>query len=954
MATPGSGDLLADALAHAAHLLPAQGPITVFIHHNTLHAFEDRPFETAIVEAGRLFGCEPLMSEERYRRELGRGRIRRDDLTWALELNLGATRGELVAGLASRRDLRLALLEHGLIAARGAELSWLLTETESVTAHPALWSASLRAAELAQPPSPPPRVLPVRHRDILLARAGVDSDDLVHPLLIRLSAAFLDQGVAYWPMPERELGIYRCFLRLYGDPAVPPPEHWLRVLRSLIEDDREVGRSECDSIRHSLAELGVAEDEWQPFITATALALRGWAGLMHQIEVRPDRVPVFAPPATLAAFVAVRLLLERAALIHLCGEHAPGLALRDLRTTMGAALSARPAPSAEERAWPVFQLAKILGRTAAELDRLSASAAEELFAEIAAFGELPRRRIHHLAYEHRYRCDILDALALHSPREPASAPSFQAVFCLDEREESLRRHLEEVDPTCETFGSAGFFGVAMYYRGVADAHARPLCPIVIKPRHEIEEVALDPERDLLELQRQSRRVVGRLTHRMGHGSRTLVRGTLVTGVLGALAAVPLVLRVLFPRFTARMRRHSFALIGPPRRTRLALEHRDNAKPILGEAVGFDHDEMADIVFRLLSETGLSRRLAPLVLVIGHRSSSLNNPHESAYDCGACGGGHGGPNARAFAQMANTPAVRSRLAARGLGIPPGTWFLGGEHNSCDDSLALFDLDLLPQELRADLSRVRDVFAEVRRRNAHERCRRFESAPPAWLPDELALAHVEARSEDLAQPRPECGHATNAVCVVGRRSRTRGLFLDRRAFLVSYDPTRDDGEATTLARLLAQVVPVVAGINLEYLFSYVDPAGYGCATKLPHNITGMLGVMDGASSDLRTGLPWQMVEIHEPMRLLVVVEAPPTALSSILAANPALGRLAHNFWIQLAALDPDSGAISELGPDGFSPYRPERGSLPQVRRSLDWYKGEIDHLPAALLTGEERER
>ena len=32
---------LARAIEHAAHLLPAQGPINVFIHHNTLHAFEE-------------------------------------------------------------------------------------------------------------------------------------------------------------------------------------------------------------------------------------------------------------------------------------------------------------------------------------------------------------------------------------------------------------------------------------------------------------------------------------------------------------------------------------------------------------------------------------------------------------------------------------------------------------------------------------------------------------------------------------------------------------------------------------------------------------------------------------------------------------------------------------------------------------------------------------------------
>src|SRR5438270_208884 len=83
-----------------------------------------------------------------------------------------------------------------------------------------------------------------------------------------------------------------------------------------------------------------------------------------------------------------------------------------------------------------------------------------------------------------------------------------------------------------------------------------------------------------------------------------------------------------------------------------------------------------------------------------------------------------------------------------------------------------------------------------------------------------------------------------------------------------------------------VPVVAGINLEYFFSYIDPAGYGCGSKLPHNVTSLLGVMDGAQSDLRTGLPWQMVEIHEPSRLSIVVEGSAERVRRVIEGNPAI--------------------------------------------------------------------
>jgi uncharacterized protein YbcC (UPF0753/DUF2309 family) len=206
-------------------------------------------------------------------------------------------------------------------------------------------------------------------------------------------------------------------------------------------------------------------------------------------------------------------------------------------------------------------------------------------------------------------------------------------------------------------------------------------------------------------------------------------------------------------------------------------------------------------------------------------------------------------------------------------------------------------------------------------------------------------MDNRAEDLAQVRPELGHATNAICVVGRRERTRGLFLDRRAFLVSYDPTQDDLEQSILARVLAAAVPVCAGINLEYYFCRVDPTGWGCGTKLPHNITSLVGVMDGAASDLRTGLPWQMTEIHEPVRLLIVVETRPDAMARLMARDEMINRLARNKWVQLAVLDPQSSRIEMFERRNFFPYRPGTDRLPAAASSVDWYRGWRDHLEFA---------
>ena len=528
----------------------------------------------------------------------------------------------------------------------------------------------------------------------------------------------------------------------------------------------------------------------------------------------------------------------------------------------------------------------------------------------------------------------------------ARQPRFQLVTCIDEREESFRRHLEEVAPDCETFGAPGFFGVVMYHRGVGDAHYVPLCPIVVTPKHYVAEQVEDTVGPEHERRARARRALGRASLGLNVGTRSFFRGALLSVGLGVLATVPLVARVMFPRLTARFRRRLSNIIQAPGRTQLRLERKAAEPGPAGDNVGLSVAEMTDAADRFLRGIGLVDGFADLVVLLGHGSESPNNPHLSAYNCGACGGSPGAANARAAAQILNDDRVRAGLAGRGIAVPPDTWFVGGVHDTCDDSVTLADTERAPTVRGPDLDRLRRHLAAACDRNAHERTRRFMSAGLDLSPAE-ARRHVENRSADLAQVRPELGHATNAICIIGRRARTRGLFFDRRAFFNSYDSTRDDPAGTVLAGVLSAAVPVCGGINLEYFFSRVDNPGYGCGTKLPHNITSLLGVMDGAASDLRTGLPWQMVEIHEPVRLLFVVETTPEVVLGIMARDPAIGTQVRNGWVQLAVLDPHSGAIRVFENGAFHRYEPEALTLPHAPTSADWYRGWRDHLPFAVI-------
>jgi uncharacterized protein YbcC (UPF0753/DUF2309 family) len=594
----------------------------------------------------------------------------------------------------------------------------------------------------------------------------------------------------------------------------------------------------------------------------------------------------------------------------------------------------------------VFQLAQVLGWTPESLHQLDPVDWYRLVAEIETFSSVERRRTFHLAYERGFYTQALDAVALHArhaPEEPRS-PRFQALFCIDEREESIRRHIEELAPDAVTYGIAGFYFVDMYYRGVADAHFTPLCPAVMRPRHWVVEAVEGRLGEAHQRRAFARRALGLATHQFHVGSRTFALGAILSAATGVLATVPLVARTLFPRLAARIRQAFGRIVLSPPPTRLRLEHTGpTAGPADGQP-GFTLDEMAAVAERVLRDTGLTSGFARLVLTFGHGSTSMNNPHESAHDCGACGGARGGPNGRAIAQILNDPRVRERLRARGIGIPADTVFVGGMHNTSSEAITFDDVDLIPASHRGEFEAVRALVEQAGDRDAHERCRRFQSAP-LTLSFAAARQHVEGRAEDLSQVRPEWGHATNAVTVIGRRRWTRGLFLDRRAFLNSYDPTRDDAEGTVLARILQAAVPVCAGISLEYYFSYVDNTGYGSGTKLPHNVTALLGVMDGAASDLRTGLPWQMVEIHEPVRNLFIVEAKPETLLKVLDRDPGIARLVRNDWVRLATLDPDTQAVRVYRGGAFHDYQPQAERLPRAASSVDWYRGWREHLEFA---------
>ncbi|WP_412481202.1 DUF2309 domain-containing protein [Azonexus sp. IMCC34839] len=991
---------LAHWVEHLTHVLPAQAPIRDFVHHNTLHGFQHLPFADALAAAHALTGAGTYWPEQRFRDCLARGRVSRDDLAAALADFGLAGLDEPVAGLA-RRDILLASLIVGNERPDASRLAWLHAEgglaDDPVFAHFARCTAAVSAGsenDWRSAASQRWAALCAKvgqawtWRSLLEHLSGEDVLEKVRSILQRHLAAHLDLGLAAWRNPRRSAGFYAAWKASAGLDV-----QWeLDELPNVRDEILHLPGDPLAVLAEELPRL-VPETLWHGYLERLALELPGWSGMFLWRERNPGRGD--GTPVAMADYLAVRVLLERLLCDDLArrltgapmdlselqahyGEHLAEFFVRDawrqgglaeaeahraaglihggekaglaVWTSLAEGIAGQATESAAlADAWRLAALSRELPWGEADTVRLEPATAVQLLACADSLSPLQRGQIWLEAYERHYREQIFSALVANRRLASPSSPSAQVVMCMDDREEGTRRHLEEIAPSVHTYGAAGFFGVPMYWQGIDDAKRTALCPVVVQPRHLLRERELAGEEKarVRHAIRRERRLRWREALYQ-KTRRTLFGGTafsMLAGLpaLGALAAVSLNPAVFGESLQRWRERHDGRVDSEVALTALEASEATPESPQLG----FTDAEQIDRVEGFLRTIGLTAGFAPLVLMFGHGSSSRNNPHLSAYDCGACSGRHGGPNARVFAAMANRAEVRAGLAVRGIVVPESTWFVAAEHNTCDDGVEWYDLDTVPDRFQAALDTLVGQIAEACRAHAAERCRRLASAPPRLSPWQ-GRRHVTGRAHDISQARPELGHATNAAAFIGRRSMSRGLFLDRRVFLISYDPT-DDIDGQIVESILLAAGPVGAGISLEYYFSTVDNERFGCGSKITHNLTGLFGVMEGADSDLRTGLPLQMVEIHEPMRLLVVVEQEPELLDVIVQRQPALRELIDNGWIVFASQSPCTAAVQLYRPGrGWQPWAGDT-VLPQVARSVDWFAGESEALPPAQLLG-----
>lgn len=748
----------------------------------------------------------------------------------------------------------------------------------------------------------------------------VDPRLRVNEALADLSSAFLDRGSAKWAPRCRDKGFLYFFASLEGLGFAPWRRHAREAAQRILEHYKEQEEKQRSGqgvepadlaetiLWENLRHFGVPPREWADSIRAMALELRGWAGMFRRMESRP----LEAPPHTrvrLVDFCAVQSILVRSSI-----EQYAQLAGWD-EEVMPLAVWLAKAPkirsSADHHHGKHAGGAQLHPSTIAYVDQCSEW--RELLETEFQHTLLNAISSDPLAAElERPHADQQQQQQQQQAEADPQRPALQLYTCIDDREGSLRRHVEEQSPReIETFGVAGFFGIPIRYEPADGGEQMVLAPEGQEPTAVLVEGDAEQERALLF--RRRRRWLARLSHAWESASFSPA-GSLLLSCFAPLSMLRLILMGFNPRIKSSVKdrmRKAFL----PKRPRTDFK------------LPFPPEQAAALLARTFKDIGTHRRFAPIVIVLGHGAVSVNNPFAAAYNCGACGGREGGPNARLLARLANDREVRACLQRdHDVTIPDDTVFIGGLHNTTTDAIELYDLELVPESHSERLLQTRVILEEARGRNALERCQRFLLAENVRTPAD-ALRHVRVRATDFAEVRPELNHATNAAVVVGRRELTKLRFLDRRVFLPSYDPYSDDAVGTNLEHVLGPALIVCSGINLEYLFSTVAVDHHGAGTKAPLNVVGNIGVIQGTSGDLRPGLPAQMTEMHTPVRALYVVDAPIERVEAVLSRREDLRRLVRNEWVRFFVRDPETGRFYRQSQGKYLPVNADE-TLPYV--------------------------
>jgi uncharacterized protein YbcC (UPF0753/DUF2309 family) len=444
-------------------------------------------------------------------------------------------------------------------------------------------------------------------------------------------------------------------------------------------------------IRETLDFYGIPREERGSAVRSTLLDLRGWAGMFRRMELRPNEQPKDTL-VRLVDFCAVQMIITRSSMLAL-------------------ALQSGFKPQTQSFASFLKDVPKL---------RKDADEKSVHPSSIAFVDQTSERREQ---LEQEFEKMLISAVGSSRMQPVEGRPKMQFVTCIDDREGSFRRHVEKLDPSIETFGVAGFFGLPLLYKDSDGHDPTVLAPDGAKPQGELKEDEVASQHDEMVRYKRRRRAVTKVWawwERMSFSP---------WGSLLLSTTLPLSLtRIMLMGFSPSL----------SRRVSEGLKNTFLRRPGTDFRLPFPADRAAAMLAKTFLDIGIHRNFAPVVLVIGHGSSSVNNPFAAAYNCGACGGREGGPNARVLAREANDPEVRASLERQfGIVIPDDTVFVGAVHNTTAETVEFFDTDKLNPDQLVQFEAARKVIEQARGLNALERVKRFFLASKSVDSPEEAL-------------------------------------------------------------------------------------------------------------------------------------------------------------------------------------------------------------------------
>jgi len=668
------------------------------------------------------------------------------------------------------------------------------------------------------------------------------------------AASYFDNGQAIWAAANKKMSPFDAWkseATVDRTPEIAGLKNFRSIVKSLPDHPLEAAQIVLDT-------LGVPEEGAEIYLHSLLLQLGGWAAYASQLDW--DSELYGGKDGILIEFISVLL----------CWEYATFESLK----TRGIEIE--------------WKSAKELLKDKKALKEVDIQLSQNLILQ-AAF-DLSRQREIIRKFENRNN----------STSKNTDRALAQAVFCIDVRSEVFRRNLEEANENVETIGFAGFFAFPINFVPLAHNQGEAQCPVLLPTGPTIMEEIADENENVKALK-------GRVLKRQVEQ----VWKSFKSGAVTCFSFVsPIGMSYLPKLFT-----DSFGLTRPaahPEKVGLSSRQNSTKGVDLSTAkfqdatTGISLEDQIGMAKNALAAMSLTDDFAKFVMIMGHGSSMVNNPHATGYDCGACGGHSGEANAKVAAAVLNNREVRAGLQRENIFIPVDTVFLASLHDTTTDEITIYNEYEVPAEAQADLEELKKSLKTAGQRTRGERSFRLALQNGADIDKD-----VFGRTKDWSQTRPEWGLAGCSSFVVAPRERTRGIDLGGQAFLHSYD-WKADKEFGVLELIMTAPMVVTSWINLQYYGSAVDNTAHGSGNKTLHNVTAGVGVLEGFSGDLRVGLPWQAVHDgenyqHEPVRLNVIIEAPIEAMNNILKKHQSVKDLCDNGWINLLAMN-EEGKVS----------------------------------------------